>query len=58
MISSETYSLLRYVLASAKPATKRIEDMIGDLQKIHLNPAPILIPESYKFYDRQQKREN
>ena len=56
IIGSETYSLLRNLLAPVKPATRTFEDLIGELKK-HLNPTPIVIAERYKFYDRQQKRD-
>ena len=54
IIDSETYSLLRNLLAPVKSATKTIEDLVGELKK-HLNPTPIVIAERYKFYHRQQK---
>ena len=45
VIGTETYSLLRTVVAPATPATKSYEDLVAAL-KAHLNPKPITIANS------------
>ena len=54
IIGDETYSLLRSLLAPAKPNTKSYEDLANILND-HLKPKPVVIAERYKFYERSQK---
>ena len=56
VIGGETYSLLRNLVAPAKPAIQSLADLTNVLKK-HLNPTPIVIAERYKFYDRCQKED-
>ena len=53
-IGSDTYSLLRNLLAPVSPSTKIVEELFETLKK-HLKPQPIVITERYKFYCRDQK---
>ena len=54
VIGTETYSLLRNVVAPATPATKLYEDLVAGL-KAHLNPKPIAIAEQFKFHRQNQQ---
>ena len=53
VIGSETYSLLKHLLASDKLTGKPVK-ALSDVLKIHLNLKPIEIAERYKFYLRGQ----
>ena len=50
---SKIYSLVKSLLAPAKPTEKPYKD-ICDLVKSHLNPAPLIIAERYKFHLARQ----
>jgi hypothetical protein len=52
-IGSETYSLLRNLVAPAKPADQSYDDLITHL-KNHYEPAPQEISERYRFHCRNQ----
>ena len=54
VIGSETYSLVRNLLAPVSPSTKIVEKLFEVLKK-HLKLQPIVIAERYKFYCRDQK---
>ena len=56
VIGSETYSLLRSLLALDVPSTKSVQILYGRL-KDHLKPQPILIAKRYKFYTPDQKQD-
>ena len=56
VIGSETYSLLRSLLAPDVPSTKSVQILYGRL-KGHLKPQPILIAKRYKFCTRDQKQD-
>ena len=52
-VGSRTYTLLRHLLAPAKPAEKKFEN----LQKVlteHFEPKPIVIAERFYFHQRTQ----
>ena len=51
---SDTYSLLRNLLAPFSLSTKTVEELF-EILKAHLKPQPIVIAERYKFYYRDQK---
>ena len=53
VIGSETYNLLRSLLAPTKPAEKSFKDLV-EILRAHLNPKPIVIAERFKFYSRVQ----
>ena len=55
VIGSETYRLLRNLLAPTKPADKTLGQLVEAL-KNHLNPKPLVIAERYKFYHRCQNQ--
>ena len=52
VIGSDTYSLLRNLLAPVSPSNKTVEELF-EILKEHLKP--IIIAERYKFYCRDQK---
>ena len=52
-IGKETYSLLRSLVAPAKPKDKSYEDVVEVLTN-HFKPKPIIIAERFKFYERNQ----
>ena len=54
VIGSDTYSLLRNLLAPVSPSTKTVEKLFKILKE-HLKPQPIVTAERYKFYGRDQK---
>ena len=53
VIGSKTYSLLRNLLAPAKPADKGFDEIVQVLQN-HLSPKPLIIAERFKFHRRNQ----
>ena len=54
VIGSDTYSLLRNLIALVSPSTKTVEELVEILSE-HFKPQPIVIAERYKFYCRDQK---
>ena len=48
VIGSKAYSLLRNLLAPAKPADKDFDEIVQVLQN-HLSPKPLIIAERFKF---------
>ena len=54
VIGSDTYSLLRNLIAPVSPSTKTVEELV-EILKEHFKPQPIVIAERYKFYCRDQK---
>uniref|UniRef100_A0AAV2JE52 Gag protein n=1 Tax=Knipowitschia caucasica TaxID=637954 RepID=A0AAV2JE52_KNICA len=55
LMGAKTYNLLRSLIAPAKPADKTIEEITRTL-KNHLNPAPLVIAERFRFYKRNQAK--
>ena len=53
-MGASTYALLKSLTAPDKPRTKSFAEITGILKK-HLNPAPIVIAERFRFYMRNQK---
>ena len=53
VIGSKAYSLLRNLLAPAKPADKDFDEIVQVLQN-HLSPKPLIIAERFKFHRRNQ----
>ena len=53
MVGAKTYSLLRDLIASTKPATKTDEELVAVI-KAHLKPKPLIIAERFKFHCRNQ----
>ena len=51
---SDTYSLLRNLLAPFSLSTKTVEELF-EILKAHVKPQPTVIAEKYKFYYRDQK---
>jgi len=54
VVGSKTYSLMRDLLTSAKPAEKSFNDIIETVRD-HLNPKLLAIAECFKFHQRTQK---
>uniref|UniRef100_A0AAV2LPS5 CARD domain-containing protein n=1 Tax=Knipowitschia caucasica TaxID=637954 RepID=A0AAV2LPS5_KNICA len=54
-MGAKTYNLLRSLIAPAKPADKTIEEITRTL-KNHLNPAPLVIAERFRFHKRNQAK--
>lgn len=54
VIGNHSYSILKALLAPAKPSTKSYKE-ICDLMKDHVSPKPIVIAERYIFYNRKQR---
>ena len=54
VIGSDTYTLLRNLLAPVSPSTKTVEELFETLKE-HLKPQPIVIAERNKFCCRDQK---
>ena len=54
VIGKDTYSLLRSLVAPAKPHEKSYTDIISALTT-HFKPTPITIAERFKFYERNQQ---
>uniref|UniRef100_A0AAV2KEZ7 Gag protein n=1 Tax=Knipowitschia caucasica TaxID=637954 RepID=A0AAV2KEZ7_KNICA len=55
LMGAKTYNLLRSLIAPAKPADKTIEEITRTL-KNHLNPAPLVIAERFRFHKRNQAK--
>ncbi|XP_014834021.1 PREDICTED: uncharacterized protein K02A2.6-like [Poecilia mexicana] len=56
LMGAKTYSLLRNLLSPAKPSSKSYKDIVDTLQK-HLNPAPLVIAERFRFHKRNQTKD-
>ena len=54
VMGAKAYSLLRNLVAPAKPADKKFSDLVQAM-KDHLNPKPLVIAERFKFHKRDQK---
>ena len=54
VVGPKTYSLLRTLVAPAKPKDKSIAD-IKKVLNDHLSPQPLTIAERFRFYKRDQK---
>ena len=52
-IGTKTYTLLRNLIAPAKPSEKNYDDLVDTL-KAHLEPKPMTIAERFKFHKRNQ----
>ena len=52
-MGSETYGLLKSLIAPVTPASKSVK-ILSEHLKNHLCPSPIEIAERYKFYQRNQ----
>ncbi|XP_019858297.1 PREDICTED: uncharacterized protein K02A2.6-like isoform X2 [Amphimedon queenslandica] len=55
-VGVKNYSLLRGLVAPAKPSEKTVTELL-DLLKGHYEPEPVIIAERYHFYTRNQKEE-
>lgn len=53
VIGSKSYSLLRSLVAPAKPKEKSYKDLVAALKK-HFEPTPIVIAERFHFHRRAQ----
>ena len=53
LVGSKTYSLLRSLVAPAKPNEKSYKDLVAVLMK-HFEPTPIVIAERFHFHRRAQ----
>ena len=53
VVGSKAYSLLRNLLALAKPADKDFSEIVQAMQN-HLSPKPLIIAERFKFHRRNQ----
>ena len=54
LIGTETYSLLRNLLAPRKPFDVAYNDLVRTLTE-HLTPKTVVIAERFKFYERRQR---
>ena len=53
VIGASTYKLLKTLMAPDKPNDKSLKDITKALKE-HLSPAPVVIGERFKFYQRRQ----
>jgi len=53
MMGAQTYSLLTNLVAPKKPSELTFMEVVASLRK-HLNPAPLIITERFKFHRRHQ----
>ncbi|XP_061128573.1 uncharacterized protein LOC133150206 [Syngnathus typhle] len=55
VMGAKMYNLLRSLVAPAKPADKTFDEIM-QIMKSHLNPAPLVIAERFRFHKRNQSR--
>ena len=56
VIGSKTYTILRSLVALAKPSEKRLDFLSAELKK-HFTPSKIVIAERFHFHHRSQESE-